>query len=314
MKNRYLLAVLPPLGLAGCAGQLNSVVFVTDTSLGINLDETPAIVSIAYDRTEGYIAPRYSNGALPPIVASIQTGGNIFSPQIRQVYATGAAALKAAGTANVATGPATLSGDKALIFFGTTTTIGLKAGFTDGTPLPSSLVVGYKRKEFSYIPLGSQTVANGTEDVYPSVLASIDTTIGATSLPATGLTVQQFFATGQAAETLAASAGVQSAFKSISNESVTATLSASEKQTAMAAAVEDNQNLNALLKKVMADIAPGGTLDPQKLKDLVTAANTKVAGSIPADVANLTTAAAVQTRIQDDDTMVKSLADALPQS
>ena len=47
-----------------------------------------------------------------------------------------------------------LQGDptkKRLVFFGTSTTLGLKAGFS-GDGYPDSLTFGYKRKEFSFIP------------------------------------------------------------------------------------------------------------------------------------------------------------------
>src|SRR5882672_7171723 len=232
MKFDRRICPLAAIGmLAGCATP-DSVLFVTDSSIGFNVDNKPPTVSIAYDRIEGYIGPRYENGALPPVVASIETGGTVFNPKIRQVYATGAAAVKAVGTSGAPNGPTELSGDPAqrrLVFFGTTTTLGLKVGFS-GNGYPDSLMFGYKRKEFSFIPLASMTTNGVKRDVYPSVLASIDTTTTATSLQGTGLANKQFFATGQAAETLAKSPAVSSAFNSIAGEAATAALTPDQRK------------------------------------------------------------------------------------
>ena len=230
MKFDRRICAVAAIGLLdGCATP-DSVLFVTDSSIGFNVDNKPPTVSIAYDRIEGYIAPRYENGALPPVVASIETGGSVFNPKIRQVYATGAAAVKAVGTRGAQDGPIVLSGDaaqKRLVFFGTTTTLGLKAGFS-GDGYPDSLTFGYKRKEFSFIPLASMTTNGVKTDVYPAVLASIDTTITATSPKDTGLTSKQFFATGQAAETLARNPAVSGAFKKIADRAATGALTAED--------------------------------------------------------------------------------------
>ena len=243
----FLLLGAPVL-LAACT-DLNSVVFVTDSSLGINVDGKPPLTSVAYDRTEGYFAPRYDNGAVPPVVASIGLGGSFFDPRIRQVYATGAAALKAVKTPGAADGPKILTGtaaNKKLAFFGTSTTVGAKIGFGSTAPLPDSFVFGYRRKEFSFLPLGSQSLptpipAAGsaiapatqatTTDVYPSVLASIDTTLDATSAENQGISSLQFFSTGEAAESLAANPTVQSSFERIAKKSAATTLSTTERAT-----------------------------------------------------------------------------------
>lgn len=207
------LALLVSLVLiAGCAS-VNSVLFVTKTSLGIDLDSKPPSASIAYDRIEGYLGPRYDNGAVPPVVARIQTDGKIFNPRVRQLYATGDAAtlvVKPTGP----TRPSDLSGEKRLMFFGTTTTIGLKVSFTG--EVPDSFHLGYKRKEFSFIPLGRTKTSDGKEvDVYPSVLATLDNRAQVGAGPsATGLEVGQLFATGTTAEELAKDPAVQGLFRS----------------------------------------------------------------------------------------------------
>ena len=54
------------------------------------------------------IAPvAVSTVVIPPVVASLQTGGNVFNPKIRQVYATGTAAVRAVGTPNTPSSPVT---------------------------------------------------------------------------------------------------------------------------------------------------------------------------------------------------------------
>ena len=313
MNALHKLALCAAVGLvSGCANP-DSVLFVTDSSIGINVDSKPPTASIAYDRIEGYIGPRYQNGALPPVVASLETGGNVFNPKIRQVYATGAAAVKAVGTPNAADGPGVLSGDpaqKRLVFFGTTTTLGLKVGFSTGGT-PDSLVFGYNRKEISFIPLGSQTTNGVTTDVYPSVLASIDTTTTTTSLQDTGLTSKQFVATGQAAETLAQNPSVTSAFNTISQDAVTAALTPEQKQTALAAGNVQSQVQDTRLTRIMNSVAPNGTLDQTKLANLVDAANSKAPGSVNTDLKKVTDAASLKARIVNDQPTVTSLFNAL---
>ena len=205
------------LALAGCANDRH-VLFVTKTSIGIDFDSKPAAASLAYDRVEGYIAPRYNNGEIPPVIASVKSAGAIFNPKIRQIYATGDAAeivLKASGRGTEAK---KLEGNKELMFFGTTTTTGLKVGFASGL-LPDSFIIGFKRKEFSYIPLGTVGEGFTAYDVYPSILATINTQANVGKDEAE-LSNSQFFATGNAARLLAANAAISDRFVDIAKEAV----------------------------------------------------------------------------------------------
>lgn len=204
MKILLRLIVLSVL-LTACSSE-KRVVFVTKTSLSIlEADSKPAGVSIAYDRVEGYLGPRYENGAVPPVFAAIESDGKIFNPRVSQLYATGLAAEIATTEGLNAPNPnerLPLSGNKKVMFFGTATTTGLKVGVTGG--VPDSFVFGYRRKEFSYIPLGTGDDGN---DTYPSVLAAIHTKgeVGEDSLSGNvSLSNKQFFATGVAAEHIAA--------------------------------------------------------------------------------------------------------------
>jgi len=240
--RRSAATALIATSLTACTNP-DTVVFVTKTSFGIDLDGQQASVAIGLDRAEGFVGPRYDNGAAPPIVASLQSGG-LLSPYVRQIYATGKAAQIA--TAPVLPtpsppGPATpLVGDKKMMFFGTQTTIGLKAGFSPPSSgsLLESFTFGYKRKEASVIPVGkgprlvktddgtwreataADAAGNTVQvDTYPSVLAAIDTSAKVQGPTSTELGVDTFFATGDAAENLAGTAEVR---KTLSNRAADA--------------------------------------------------------------------------------------------
>ncbi|MEJ0028756.1 MAG: hypothetical protein WDN01_22240 [Rhizomicrobium sp.] len=302
------IAACMVLALSACASPQDTVVFVTNTSLGVNVENQPPSASVAYDRTEGYVGPRTANGGLPPVVASLQTGGDVFDPKVRQTYATGAAAEIAADPGSGAHGPSDLEGpsaDNRMAFFGTSTTIGLKVGF-DTSAVPNSLVFGFKRKELSIIPLGT----DGTKRVYPSVLASVDTTVAATTLKGTGLTIAQYFATGLAAESLARnSPTVHAAFSTITNNAMLATLTPDQQKQAQTDANNALQTQSIDLNTVMSYVAPGGVLDPAKLTTLIQKANAASPGSVnPALATGLSGAADLRKRLAGDLATTGSLA------
>lgn len=214
-------------GVSGCA---NVVTFVTSSSIGIDADSTTQAASIAYDRTDGYLAPRYPNGSVPPVVSSLNSSLAIFEPQISQVYATGKAALTlSAANAGQVARCVTNDGDfqvdnkdsaqnTRVMFFGTSTTFGLKLGFSSAGA--TSLSLGYKRKEASIIPMGTKTEGGKTTDAYPSVIASINLRV----TPSSGMTtatlpLSEFFATGAAADCLATLPAVHDNFDTLSTNS-----------------------------------------------------------------------------------------------
>jgi hypothetical protein len=318
--NRFVcvVALVCAGATAGCADK-DTVLFVTNSSLGINFDSKPPTANIAYDRTEGFIGPRFPNGGTPPAVASIETGGTIFDPKVRQVYATGHAAVRATKGKDSPEGPEALEGDanqKKLMFFGTETTVGLKVGFgTNGTP--DSLLFGYRRKEASIIPLGQETeVKDGktvTKAVYPSVLASIDMNTHGRNLPETGLTTKQFFATGQAAVAMATNPNIAAAFAAKAESAALAGLSKTERDTVeakVAAAFKSrDQKFNTIIECVG---TPNGGIDKEKLGRLVAEANkNQGAPVLPADVANQTTQQDLKRRLGPP-VFVNALYDGLP--
>jgi hypothetical protein len=85
---------------SGCGIGTHRMLFVTNTSTGIDLDSTPPTVSIAYDRQEGIIAPQYPDGYVAPVIATAVTNTSAnwlgFIPTFgyaqSQNYATGEAA------------------------------------------------------------------------------------------------------------------------------------------------------------------------------------------------------------------------------
>ena len=224
------LAVLA-LTLGACASPRQNAIFVTKTSLSVfDAESAPVGVSFAYDRVEGYAGPRFEDGSVFPVVGYLETDNSHFLRDVRQTYATGKAAAlitKAddgkAGSVlsdSKADQPAGEKTDKAAatqerppaLFFATSTMVGLKIAFQPGNYGLDSFTFGYKRKEASVIPVekGHST----------SVFASIDTSGGvvdplgtkaagdSTTNPAR-FKLTQFFATGIAAEQIAASSAAR---------------------------------------------------------------------------------------------------------
>ncbi|MBT6345234.1 MAG: hypothetical protein HOJ49_00705 [Nitrospina sp.] len=206
--------------ITGCStlGKDN-ILFMTKTSLGVDVDTKPPTLEIGYDRKEGTISPTFQDGKVLSQVASFKTKDGIVGQAIGQSFATGQAAdilskymfspAKLATTATIDESEillvnaqtAKVSGNEKRYFFGTDTNFGFKVNFgleTGG--LPDSVHLGYKRKELAYVPL----IANKDGEV---ALASLMATAGLStkiaSLEETSLTFSQFYATGLAANHLA---------------------------------------------------------------------------------------------------------------
>lgn len=203
MSAIRFVASLACVFVAGCAIPGDHVVFITKTSLGIDVESTPPTASIAYDRVEGYIGPRYDNGTVPPVAGSIATNGKLLDRQIKQVFATGNAAKTVIQGAGTSAQPETYGGEHKVMFFGTSSVLGIKVSFA-ASGAADSLTLGYKRKEVSVIPIGTTG--------FPSVLATLDSDFNADTLTGTNLGIAQFFATGIAADQLAAKPDIQRAF------------------------------------------------------------------------------------------------------
>ena len=194
-----------------------------------------------------------------------------------------------------------------MVFFGTATTVGLKVGF-DETGAPDSVLFGYKRKELSVIPLGS----DGNKLVYPSVLASLDTAAETGTLKGTGLTVAQFFATGRPAELLAANnASIRDSFSKLSSNAILSSLTPQQQQDALAQAHQIATDQKSSLDKVMGAAAPNGILDKTVLASLITKANTAHPGTVNPALGDTATADQLRARLEADEHTTTSLSQAV---
>lgn len=271
MRNASLAGLLTLAGLvSGCASN-DHVLFVTKTSLGIDFDTKPGTAAFAYDRIEGYVAPSYGNGEIPPVVAQIESDGKVFDPKIRQLYATGDAARIAVGGKRLEAAELPMQGAGRLLFFGTTTTVGLKVGFT--TALPDSVTLGYKRKEYSHVPLGEKETNGKKAHVYPSVLAAIDLTGTARDAQTSGLTTLQFFATGEAARLLAGDPKVSQVFTTAAQEAVRAA-----QRAAVQVEVDLDEQIDALFTAIRTAYDDSRT-SAQQRERVVSAAQARNIGS-----------------------------------
>lgn len=234
------LSATAVLLLSACASPQDSVYFITKTSTSIvDADSLPAGISFGYDRVEGYAGPRYADGSVFPVASSIESKGKGVNREVRQAFATGQAARivtqpSGAGGAVGGSGgsggkqpptddgkgagnsrPDTQSNERKVVFFGTVTSVGLKVGFDATGPLPTSFTLGYKRKELAVIPVNQAlqntsvlgSFSNGVEVAPPPSAAASAASAGVR------FEVQQYFATGAAADNLAALDSIRAQFR-----------------------------------------------------------------------------------------------------
>jgi len=195
--NNLVLILILTAALAGCFATRDNAIFVTKTSIGIDIENTPPTAGIAYDRVEGFFGPRYDDGHVPPVVGAIFTDGSLSNRTISQVFATGRAAEIATGSPDPDDDDESRpdKGAPKTMFFGTATTLGLKLGFGDGG-VTNAVTFGYKRKEMTVIP-------HTSTGVFPSVLATLDNGTDTEAASKVAFKAKQFFATGVAADSLA---------------------------------------------------------------------------------------------------------------
>ena len=220
---RYLKVTLVAtvVAVAGCA-ESDTVLFVTGTDLGIQFDGATQNASVGYDRSELVIAPVFRDGAVPPVFGQFETDRSIFTPHIVQLHATGNAALvatKRLKQPSIADGTTPLQNKlnkkRRMMFFGTATSTGLKV--TLGTPRPANFNFGFKRQEVSLIPLTDVVKQVAEKDLdgstknklkvtgkrYAPVIGSLRLRVRTKEMKDAGMFIQQFFATGDAAEMIA---------------------------------------------------------------------------------------------------------------
>lgn len=252
MKAFMMLVLLAGFAaLAGCRLGYDTLLFTTRTNVGLDVDSKPPTAELSISRVEGVLAPTFEQGKTPPVLASFRYGqGGLFSSRIGSTFAAGDAATVMAGLYKEPTPPNKATGldaidsptgtstdklDSALrlsvkpmpngrdllqpgevrpVFFGTTTTFGLKVGWSGMTgQFPDSLSLGYKRKELAIAPVTYKAAGENHLVETPSLLATVDvdSTITGPNDEKTRLTYLQFFATGRAATALALEQDVRKA-------------------------------------------------------------------------------------------------------
>lgn len=209
-KTNVLLAI-GILSLSGCAGY-DRILFATKTNVGLDIDDKPPTAEITIARRELAITPTFQdttdgNNTLP-LLASFGLTGNFLNPEITSRFAGGEAAVVLAQGPNRPTddpgnSPLCLSKEPdtrswwkrkwhsifgrekentRAFYFATDTAFGLKAAW-DGTtgPYPSTVKLGYNRKELAFPPVFATEKActsgntRGTWEVtVPSFVASLD--------------------------------------------------------------------------------------------------------------------------------------------
>ncbi len=201
--------IIPLLAAAVCltAGCKDRLVFVTHSSVGLDVSGTaqlPNKVSFSFERYEGAIVPRKTNGEAHSVYGGMDADMTWFSGHsIKQTFATGEAAKIAAG-GNRENRVRTSIKDEAPLIFLTATTYGLNLSVGEQS-MPPNLLLGYRREEAAVIPVPDP--AQEVRSVYADIHIN---TAGKTNSVTTdfstlgGVRIKQSFATGAAAETLAA--------------------------------------------------------------------------------------------------------------
>lgn len=220
--------------MAGCAIGYDSMLFLTKSNFGIDVDAKPPTAEISVARREGVIGPTFEGGKKPPVLASFRSGTRGLLGLFASVSSTFAGGDAAATMTKLFGDPdSTQSEDATLclstkpspkvlgqeiafpgpgtvepLVFGTDTSIGLKIAWSGLTAqFPDTVRLGYHRKEFALASVFGKEEACNTGEKYkvnvPSFLATLDSSATAKDVETSGLEHLQYFATGVAATNLA---------------------------------------------------------------------------------------------------------------
>ena len=211
--------------LWGCSLGKDSILFVTKTSVAIDVDTNPLTFDVGYGRYEGSIAPVAEDGEILPLLASVNAestiSSDVFGAGVSQNFGVGNAAVimtqylgsdsnpidnGSVDFSELISKPASIKGkindNTRRYFFGTKTTLGFTTSFApERGYMPDSITLGYKRKELAYVPI-KQNLTAGTLSI-PSMIATTGNSENA-GINESGFSISQFYATGKAASYLAA--------------------------------------------------------------------------------------------------------------
>ncbi|MFM2081668.1 MAG: hypothetical protein RL380_359 [Verrucomicrobiota bacterium] len=241
-KTLRFITLMTVTLLTGCVGY-NNALFVTKTNVGLDVDTKPPTFETSIARRELVIAPSFEDGKTPPVEASFRVkegSGTWIFADVATTFTGGDAAFIMAKLFNDPKTPinefesgGTNQYDSTLylqqepvgkiffktnrlhavgtvspLVFGTDTTLGLKVAWSGMTAQwPDSVKFGFHRKEVALAPVYGRTITNGdARGNYAAKMASFlatmesDVTVqGQTNK----LALQQYFATGKAADYLA---------------------------------------------------------------------------------------------------------------
>ncbi len=254
MNNKAcFLLVFICSNLMACAVGKESILFVTKTSIAVDVDTNPPTFDVGYGRYEGSIAPVVTSGEVLPLLSSISADAGInskvFGSGVAQNFGVGNAAVimsqylgsqanpvdnSSTSFATLVAAPASVTGSTATgrrYFFGTKTTVGFTTSFAPERGFsPDSISLGYKRKEFAYVPIRQNGTGAETRLSIPSMLATSGTSTSA-GVNQSGFSTSQFYATGMAANYLAAHPVIRNSVisKIIGDEKISDKLEAAEK-------------------------------------------------------------------------------------
>ena len=284
---RAPLLLLFAVTLAACGLGKESVLFVTKTTVGVDVDSKPPTFDVGFDRKEGTLAPVFADGAVLPQMAGFSSKLGIVNQAIGQSFATGNAAVLMTKYLTSDVGPelgntikseeiedkdksrsSIQTGDeRRRYFFATDTSFGYRVNFGMETGgFPDSLSLGYKRKEFAYVPLIETATGDAAKPIrisLPSLLATSGLSTDASSPQAANVIKTQFFATGIAASNLAALPGIRAAAAPRIMPDAREAFRIAEERGAKEA-MKNLSNIDLIVEHV----APGGNYDDARLTAL----------------------------------------------
>jgi hypothetical protein len=177
---RISVLIFTSITLAGCAIGYNSVLFITKSNVGIDIDAKPPTAEVSIARREGVIAPTFEKGQTPPVMASFRVNTKGLISIFANVSSTFAGGDAAATMSDLFSDDydrgTTVSQDSTLCLkqkpapkvvgygisfpgqgevkpfaFGTDTSLGLKIAWSGLTAqFPDTVKLGYNRKEFAF--------------------------------------------------------------------------------------------------------------------------------------------------------------------